>query len=154
MHSRFTPTCFSKSLPSSGCRSYLRSYSSNICIVDVRVYGLRSVQCCQLSRDATLACNKLLWVSPVTHNVSAIGLPSRYFSVVWQQPRSYLQTIHSPRQQSGVVVEAFATNRKVAGSNPDGVIGVFHWHKSSGRTMALRSTQPLTEMSSRDISWG
>jgi hypothetical protein len=30
MHSRFTPTCFSKSLPSSGGRSYLRSYSSNL----------------------------------------------------------------------------------------------------------------------------
>jgi hypothetical protein len=30
---------------------YLRSYSSNICVVDV--YGLRSVQCGQLSRDAT-----------------------------------------------------------------------------------------------------
>jgi hypothetical protein len=51
MHSRFTPTCFSKSLPLSGGRSYLRSYSSNICIVDA--YGLRSVQCGQLSRDVT-----------------------------------------------------------------------------------------------------
>jgi hypothetical protein len=47
-----------------------------------------------------------------------------------------------------------ATNRKVAGSNPDGVIGIFHWHNPSGRTMALRSTQPLTDMSTRNISWG
>jgi hypothetical protein len=30
----------------------------------------------------------------------------------------------------------------------------FHWHKLSGRTMALGSTQPLTEMSTRNISWG
>jgi len=30
----------------------------------------------------------------------------------------------------------------------------FHWHNISGRTMALGSTQPLTEMSSRNISWG
>ena len=30
-----------------------------------------------------------------------------------------------------------ATNRKVAGSILDGVIGVFHWHKPSDRTMAL-----------------
>jgi hypothetical protein len=36
-----------------------------------------------------------------------------------------------------------ATNRKVAGSIPDGVIGIFHWHNPSGRTMALGSTQPL-----------
>jgi hypothetical protein len=29
------------------------------------------------------------------------------------------------------------TKRKVAGSIPDGVIGIFHWHNPSGRTMAL-----------------
>jgi hypothetical protein len=46
-----------------------------------------------------------------------------------------------------------ATNRKAGGSIPDGVIGIFHWHKPSGRTMALGSTQPLTEMSTRNISW-
>ena len=45
-----------------------------------------------------------------------------------------------------------ATNLKVAGSIPAGVIGIFHWH--SNRTMALGSTQPLTEMSTRYISWG
>ena len=47
-----------------------------------------------------------------------------------------------------------ATNRKVAGSIPDGIIGVFHWHNPSNHTMALGSTQPLTEMSTRRISWG
>jgi len=32
---------------------------------------------------------------------------------------------------------------------------IFHWHKNpSDRTMALGSTQPLTEMSARSISWG
>ena len=33
------------------------------------------------------------------------------------------------------------TSRKVAGSIPDGVIGIFHWHNLSGRTMALGLTQ-------------
>ena len=47
-----------------------------------------------------------------------------------------------------------ATNRKVAGSIPYGVIGNFHWHNPSDRTMALGSTQALTEMSTRSISWG
>ena len=46
------------------------------------------------------------------------------------------------------------TSRKVAGSIPDGVIGIFRWHNPSGRTMALGSNQPLTEMSTRNISWG
>jgi hypothetical protein len=31
----------------------------------------------------------------------------------------------------------------VAGSNPDVVIGIFHWHNPSGRTLAPGSTQPL-----------
>src|SRR5215468_5222175 len=30
----------------------------------------------------------------------------------------------------------------------------FYWHNPSGRTMALGLTQPLTEMSTRNISWG
>ena len=47
-----------------------------------------------------------------------------------------------------------ATSRKIAGSIPDGVIVIFHWHNPSGRTMTLGSTQPLTEMSTRNISWG
>jgi len=47
-----------------------------------------------------------------------------------------------------------ATNRKVAGSIPDDVIGIFHWHNPSDRTMALESTQPLREMSTWSISWG
>jgi hypothetical protein len=46
------------------------------------------------------------------------------------------------------------TIRKVAGSIPDVVNGIFHWHKPSGRTMALWFTLPLTEMRTRDISWG
>ena len=47
-----------------------------------------------------------------------------------------------------------ATNGKVAGSIRAGVIGIFQWHNPSDRTMALGSTQPLTEMSTRSISWG
>jgi hypothetical protein len=39
------------------------------------------------------------------------------------------------------------------GSFPDGVIGIFHLHNPFGRTIALGSTQPLTEMSTRNISW-
>jgi hypothetical protein len=38
-----------------------------------------------------------------------------------------------------------ATSRKVAGSIPDGVIGILHWPNNSGRNMNLLLTQPLTE---------
>ena len=47
-----------------------------------------------------------------------------------------------------------ATSRKVAGSIPNDVIGIFRWHNPSGRTVALGSTQSLTEMTTRNISWG
>ena len=56
--------------------------------------------------------------------------------------------------RGSTVVKCCATNRKIAGSIPDGVTGIFHRHNPSDRTMALGSTQPLTEMSTRDISWG
>jgi hypothetical protein len=45
-----------------------------------------------------------------------------------------------------------ATSRKVAGSIPDSLIGIFHFHNPPGRTMALGLTQRLTEMSTRNVS--
>jgi hypothetical protein len=48
----------------------------------------------------------------------------------------------------------YATSRKVAGSIPDEVIGFFNWPNPSSRTMALGSTQPLMEMSTRNLLGG
>jgi hypothetical protein len=42
----------------------------------------------------------------------------------------------------------------VAGSIPDVIIGIFNWPNPSSRTMDLRSTQPLREMSTRNIPGG
>ena len=47
-----------------------------------------------------------------------------------------------------------ASNREVADSISDGVMGIFHWHYISGCTMTLGSSQTLTEMSTKNISWG
>jgi hypothetical protein len=47
-----------------------------------------------------------------------------------------------------------ALRYKPIGSISDGVIGIFHLHNLSGRTMALWLTQLLTEMSTKNISWG
>jgi hypothetical protein len=47
-----------------------------------------------------------------------------------------------------------ATNRRVAASITDGITGIFQWLNPSGRIVALGSTQPLTEMSTRNPSWG
>jgi len=47
-----------------------------------------------------------------------------------------------------------STSRKVVASIPDGLIGFFHWHNPSDRTISLRSTQLLTDMSTSNISRG
>ena len=44
-----------------------------------------------------------------------------------------------------------ATSRKVSGLIAD---GIFYCRNSSGSTMALGPTLPLTKMSTRNISWG
>jgi len=36
----------------------------------------------------------------------------------------------------------------------NGMTGIFHWHNRSGCIMALGSTHPLTEMNTRNASWG
>jgi hypothetical protein len=45
----------------------------------------------------------------------------------------------------------YATRWKVEGYIPDEVIGFFNWSNPSTRTMALRSTEPLTQMSIRNL---
>jgi hypothetical protein len=53
-----------------------------------------------------------------------------------------------------MVVSHCATSREVAGSIPDVLIVIFHLHNPFGRTVALGSTRPLTEMSTKNISSG
>jgi hypothetical protein len=47
-----------------------------------------------------------------------------------------------------------ATSRKVAVSIPNGFTRIFYWLNPSDRTMTPGSTQPLTEISTRNVSWG
>jgi hypothetical protein len=49
----------------------------------------------------------------------------------------------------------YATSRKVADSIPDEITGFFfNWTNPSSRTMVLGLTQPLTEMSTRNLPGG
>ena len=73
---------------------------------------------------------------------------------LWQSIGFKETTIFRGRTAVAQLLRCCTTNRKIAGSIPDGVIGIFHWHNPSDRTMALGSTQPLKEMSTRRISWG
>jgi hypothetical protein len=51
------------------------------------------------------------------------------------------------------LLEGNATSRKVEGSIPD-VVGLYSWSNPSSRHMGLGSTQPLTEMSTRNLPGG
>jgi hypothetical protein len=48
----------------------------------------------------------------------------------------------------------YATSQKVSGSIPDEIIGILNLPNPSSRTVALGSTQPLTEMSTRNLPGG
>jgi len=51
------------------------------------------------------------------------------------------------------LVVALRYKPKGRGSIPDDIMEIFHRQIPSRRTVALGLTQPLTEMSSRSISW-
>jgi len=75
-------------------------------------------------------------------------LPKRYNLTNWQP--SY----RTPTTRWHSWLRQCATSRHDSGSIPDSVIRSFHWHNPSGRTMALDSTQPLTEISTGSTSRG
>jgi hypothetical protein len=87
-----------------------------------------------------------------SHSIHINAGASLYKFTVVTRAIQLFTYVYGPRWRSWL--RYCATNRKVAGSIPDGVRGFFHWHNPSGRTMALGSTQPPTEMSTRNISWG
>jgi hypothetical protein len=52
------------------------------------------------------------------------------------------------------LLEALCYKPEGPGSIPDEVIGFFNWPNPSSCAMALGSTQPLTEMSTRNLPGG
>jgi hypothetical protein len=57
----------------------------------------------------------------------------------------------SKNRRSRSWLRHFILSRKVVGSIPEGVIGIFHWRSPSDQNIAMISTQPPTEMSTRDV---
>jgi len=85
----------------------------------------------------------------------SLGLPILYIYIYIFKFNFVFVLLSSTWSQWCSWLQRYATSQKVMGSIPDGVIRIFPWHNPSGRTMALgSSTQPVTEMSTRNISWG
>jgi hypothetical protein len=82
---------------------------------------------------------------------SILNLSRNYKIATWIKQRIYVITMFLCGYVVVQLVEA--TSQKVAGSIPGGVIGIFHWHKPSGRTIALGTPLLLTDISTVNISW-
>jgi hypothetical protein len=99
---------------------------------------------------------KFWWASTWLHDVRRpISEDSPMEVEFWHQLLYFfmwiLSTFRGMRWHSWL--RHYATSRKVAGSNPDEV-DFFNLPNPSSRTMALRSTQTLTEMSTRNLPGG
>jgi hypothetical protein len=76
-----------------------------------------------------------------------------YHTPAWSTSWLRRSTLRKPIYGGGFNswLRHYATSRKVAATIPDEVIGFFNWPNPSSRTMALGSTQPLTQMSTRNF---
>jgi hypothetical protein len=99
------------------------------------VYSYRRLVCAQkLASDLEMIIVQVLWNfrRPYASFVGIWFLSVSWFVYVLRLLRGPLMVAQWLRY--------CATNWKVAGSIPGGVIGIFHWHNPSDRTMALGST--------------
>jgi hypothetical protein len=63
-------------------------------------------------------------------------------------------TVETWGTQWHIWLRHYATSWTVVGLIPNDITVIFCWHNPSGHAMVLGSTQPLTEMSTRNTSWG
>ena len=91
------------------------------------------------------------WESPISFHVTLLEISAKIW-LIWDFKFRYLIVVCGHTVVH--LVEALRYKPKVTGSIPNGVTGIFHWHNPSCYTMVLGLTKPLTEMSTRNISWG
>jgi hypothetical protein len=80
------------------------------------------------------------WFKSVAYSSQCLRKCCQYLLDVWAR--------------GGAVVEALRYKPESRGIDSWWCHCSFYWHNPSGCTMVLGSTQPLTEMSTRNISWG
>jgi len=144
---------------SSAYRAYLNIYKGTISYVSVIKLHRRRIA--PFIRHAAL--DGLEWLNSQTGCFnSGRRNPSRSRIRRWMSPRASLEfrswEIFLAIIGKGARGDAvgWGTALQVGRSRvrfPMVSLEFFHWHNPSGRTMAVGLTQPLTEMSTRNISW-
>jgi hypothetical protein len=113
----------------------------------------------------TLSISFQAWLStPPLHthyriqSASSRWPPYHQYDPRYEQTPSLALTAHtitiSKKEQRGTRWRNGWGTALQTGRSRDRFVRIFHWHNPSGRTMAPGSTQPLTEMSTRNVSWG
>jgi hypothetical protein len=103
--------------------------------------------------DGHSVAKKLSYFSESPRFIHYILTLAHHWTLSWTKEiysKSYFFNIHF--NNIFLLILHCATNQKVAGSIPNFAIRIFHWRNPSGRTLALVLTQPLREMSTRNIS--
>ena len=90
----------------------------------------------------------------ICRNNLKVSLSTYTFAVL--QTTKCVYFLHIPYElavRSGAL-QTLCYKPEGCGFIPGGVSGIFHWHDPSCLTTVLGSIQPLTEMNTRNISWG
>jgi hypothetical protein len=92
------------------------------------------------------------------HSHGKFFLPISALNSDWKYWRINVETVkcscHCVSPTCVHFVEVLVYMSEGRGFDSDEVIEIFHWLNRSGSTVTLGSTQPLTEMSTNEISWG
>jgi hypothetical protein len=115
---------------------------------EARWWLFRTVETCKLL-DLGVVYRRTVYLLRTLHY---LWPPPPFATWGGAMPRCQRPSYHGPFNFSSIKFPyppVYSINwgkRKDAGSIPDYVTGIFYWHNPSCRTMALGSTQPLTEM--------
>jgi hypothetical protein len=102
----------------------------------------------------TRYCDPSFWRSSSISSHKSCNYTLRSFFLTSFQIISNYLPVSKLRRQPVVQLRHYATSWKVTGSIFEEAIDIFNWTNPSSHTMALGSTQPVTEMSTRKLPGG
>ena len=137
-------------------------FSSPPPALDAHIIDLPSITFSHYSHILTIRCKEHTYHFTINYNAFPLLLSvpdsnsaTLYAARLKQYPLTFFyQTYHGYGAHGGTVGwDTVLQAGRPRVRFPMVSLEFFHWHNPSGRTMTLGLTQPLTEMSTRNISW-